>query len=366
VHVTFTDPRRADPGTDTARPLPGRCYTDPRVLERERDAVFGRSWNLVADAGRLAEPGAYASVEIAGRPLVLVRDGDTLRGFHNVCRHRGGPLTEGCGRQARLTCRYHGWTYGLDGRLLRAPEMSTETAAHGGSLDLRPVRVAQWANLVFATLDPDVPDLAEQLTELAADAAHLQLGRLRFHSRTTYAVACNWKLYVDNYLEGYHVPAVHPGLSRELDVRSYVTALGRRHVVQYAPIAGGDAAGRIYARGGDAAEARYYWLYPNVMLNCYEGVLQTNVVEPAGVDRCVVHFDWYLPDGEAGVALRAKLPAMAAFSDEVQAEDAAICAALQRNASSPAFEPGPYSTRYEAGLHLFHRLYAAAMDGAAP
>ena len=126
-------------------------------------------------------------------------------------------------------------------------------------------------------------------------------------------------------------------------------------------MAAGDSAGRVYASNAQAPEARYYWLFPNVMLNCYEGLLQANVVEPLGVDRCVVHFDWYLPGGEAGLAARERLPALAEFSDEVQAEDAAICAALQRNASSPAFEPGPYSSRYETGLHLFHRLYAAAL-----
>jgi choline monooxygenase len=365
--MTAPDDLRIDANLEHARPLPGRWYTDPRVFEQEREAVFGRSWNLVGHAGQFAAAGDYASIDVAGRPLVVVRDGDELRAFHNVCRHRGGPLTAGCGRHARFTCRYHGWSYALDGRLLRAPQMADEIATRAGTLDLKPARAATWAGLVFATTSTEVPPLAEHLRELAADAAHLRLDELRFHSRTSHPVECNWKLYVDNYLEGYHVPAVHPGLSRELDFRSYVTELGARHVVQYAPIAAGDATGRVYGASATAAEApqaRYYWLYPNVMLNCYEGVLQTNVVEPLGVDRCVVHFDWYLPSGAAGDAARAKLPAMAAFSAEVQAEDAAICAALQRNASSPAFEPGAYSSRYEGGLHLFHRLYAAAIRGA--
>jgi choline monooxygenase len=357
---------RTDARIDQARPLPGRCYTDAAWLAHERTAVFGRTWNLAAHAGQFPEHGSYASVEVAGEPVVIVRDGESLRAYYNVCRHRGGPLTEGCGRQRQFTCRYHGWSYALDGRVLRAPfmaeELARELARNAGTLDLRPVQVAQWAGLVFVNLDPAAGPLAEFLGSLTADAAHLRLERLRFHLRRSYPVAANWKVYVDNYLEGYHVPAVHPGLNREIDFRRYVTELGEHHSVQHAPIAAGGGAGRVYAADADAPDARYYWLFPNMMLNCYQGLLQVNVVEPAGVDRCLVHFDWYLPappvDGEA----LTRFERLAAFSDEVQAEDAAICAAVQRNVASTAFEPGPYSTQYETGVHHFHTLYARALQ----
>jgi choline monooxygenase len=352
---------RPDPDIRTARPLPGRCYTDPAWLAQERDAVFGRVWNLVAHAGQFAESGCFAAVDVAGQPIVIVRDGDALRAFYNVCRHRGGPLAEGCGRQRQFTCRYHGWSYAHDGRVLRAPLMAEELAVNAGRLDLKPVQVAQWANLVFVNLDPAAAPLADYLGGLVADAAHLGLDRLRFHLRRTYEVAANWKIYVDNYLEGYHVPAVHPGLNREIDFRSYVTELGERYSVQHAPIAAGGGAGRVYSAAAGSPEARYYWLFPNVMLNCYQGLMQTNVVEPAGVDRCLVHFDWFLPESPDDDAARATFERMAAFSDEVQAEDAGICAAVQRNVGSRGFEPGPYSVRYETGVHQFHTLYARRM-----
>jgi choline monooxygenase len=357
------DDLRTDARIEHARPLPGRCYTDPAWLAFERDAVFGRTWNLAARADQFAEHGSYASLEVAGQPVVVVRDGEALRGYYNVCRHRGGPLTDGCGRQRQFTCRYHGWSYALDGRVLRAPQMADELARNAGTLDLKPVQVARWGNLVFVNLDGAAAPLDAFLGAMAADAAHLRLDRLRFHLRRSYPVAANWKVYVDNYLEGYHVPAVHPGLNREIDFRRYVTELGDHYSVQHAPIAAGGGAGRVYAADAASPEARYYWLFPNVMLNCYQGQLQVNLVEPAGVDRCTVHFDWYLPAPPADADAHAQFERLAAFSDEVQAEDAAICAAVQRNLGSRGFEPGPYSTRYETGVHQFHTLYARWLRG---
>jgi choline monooxygenase len=354
---------RTDPRIEHARPLPGRCYTDPAWLAHERDAVFARTWNLVAHADQFPEHGSFASVTVAGQPVVIVRDGETLRGHYNVCRHRGGPLTEGCGRQRQFTCRYHGWSYALDGRVLRAPFMADELSRNAGTLDLKPVRVARWADLVFANLDVAATPLAAFLGSMTADAAHLRLERLRFHLRRSYPVAANWKIYVDNYLEGYHVPAVHPGLNREIDFRRYVTELGEHYSVQHAPIAAGGGAGRVYSADAANPEARYYWLFPNVMLNCYQGLMQVNVVEPAGIDRCVVHFDWYLSEAPTGDADRASFERLSAFSDEVQREDAGICAAVQRNVGSTAFEPGPYSMQYETGVHQFHTLYARWMCG---
>lgn len=345
-----------------SRPLPGHYYADPAWLPRERDAIFARAWNLVGWAEQFAEPGAYSSVTVAGEPIVIVRDADALRAYYNVCRHRGGPLTDGCGRQRQFTCRYHGWSYALDGRVLRAPHMAEELAAHRATLDLRPVQVARWANLVFVNLDPAAPGLVDSLGGLAEVAGPLALDRMRYVSSHTYTVAANWKVYVDNYLEGYHVPPVHPGLNREIDFRDYVTELGESWSYQHAPFARDAGGERLYAPRVAGDEARYYWLWPNIMLNIYQGLLQTNVVEPDGAERTRVRFDWFALEPPHDEPSRERTARMVAFSDEVQAEDAAICAAVQRNLGSRGFEPGPYSTRYETGVHQFHRLYADWMQ----
>ncbi len=332
-----------------ARALPGACYHDAALAELEQHAIFRHHWQFTTHASQLAAHGDFVSAELGGQPIVLIRDGATVRGFHNVCRHRGGPLTVGCGRQRQFTCRYHGWSYGLDGRLARAPLMQAETDGHGGALDLRPLRVETAGGLVFATSSAAAPPLDEWLATLAPELARWPLDGLVFVRRRTFDVQANWKIYVENYLEGYHVPAVHPGLNREIDFRAYTTELGDRWTCQHAPMAAGSGADRVYR---DGAHARYYWLHPNLMLNFYDGLLQTNIVEPVDVRHTRVHFDWYAPPGM-------DIARQMAFSDQVQDEDAEICASLQRNYQSPAFEPGPYSRQFEQGVHHFHRLYAA-------
>lgn len=336
-----------------ARALPGPCYHDVALAGTEQRAIFRRHWQFVTHASRLAQSGDFVSAELGGQPVVLTRDDAVLRGFHNVCRHRGGPLAVGCGRQRQFTCRYHGWSYGLDGRLARAPLMQAETEGHGGTLNLRALRVEAAGGLVFATSNAAAPALGAWLETLSPELARVAIDDLVFVRRRTFDVKANWKLYVENYLEGYHVPAVHPGLNREIDFRAYATEIGDHWTCQHVPMAAGSAADRVYR---DGAQARYYWLYPNLMLNFYDGLLQTNIVEPAGVDQTRVHFDWYAPPGM-------DIARQMAFSDQVQEEDAGICAALQRNYQSPAFEPGPYSRQFEQGVHHFHRLYLADLRG---
>jgi choline monooxygenase len=173
----------------------------------------------------------------------------------------------------------------------------------------------------------------------------------------TYPVNANWKVYVDNFLEGYHIPLVHPGLNRELDYRQYITEAGERHVLQYAPVREGTS--QHYHGGGGIDQALYYWLFPNVMLNIYEGQMQTNVVIPVDVDHTIVRFDWFAYPPVPNAESDPRWNELARFSEEVQAEDAQICEAVQRNLNSRAYVPGPYSPKRESGVQLFHRLMRA-------
>jgi choline monooxygenase len=176
--------------------------------------------------------------------------------------------------------------------------------------------------------------------------------------RRRYEVACNWKAYVDNYLEGYHIPLVHPGLHRELDYGAYRVETARYHSRQHAPLrpVAGEAAGRKYVPTEADADAEYYWLFPNVTLNLYQGLLQTNAIEPLGVDRTAVLFDWYAAEPPADPTADATWQTLVAFSDEIQAEDAEICAAVQRNLRSRAYDRGRYAPARENGVHHFHGL----------
>jgi choline monooxygenase len=336
---------------------PASFYIDPLRLQHERDDVFARSWQLVGRADQLAQPGDYFTTQVGKEPLLFTNDGGTLRGFFNVCRHRAGPIAYGCGRAQRLSCRYHGWTYDLSGQLLRTTEMDGAVDFDVSKIRLQQVAVHRFGPLLFAALEPSTPAFDDFHPGVSAHCAPLGLERMRYVAMRDFPVKSNWKVYVDNYLEGYHIPLVHPALNRELDYRQYATELGPRHVLQYAPIRANTAQ---HYRGGDGqSQAFYYWLFPNIMLNIYEGQLQTNVVIPVDANNTIVRFEWYslepLPDPQTNE----RWLELARFSEEVQAEDATICEAVHNNMHSRAYVSGPYSPVREEGVRLFHRLMQA-------
>jgi choline monooxygenase len=371
---TMLDPSSIDPEIARAWTLPARHYFDPETYQQEREKIFHRTWQVVGHRDQLATAGDYFTVELAGEPLLLVRDQNgEVRGFYNVCRHRAGPPAEGCGSRKVFRCGYHGWTYGLDGKLISAPEFEGVEAFEPAQFSLRPVQVAEWSNLIFVNLDLvnlDFVNLDDESQPLAATLGDMdqlvekyRFSEMKLFERRTYEVNCNWKTYVDNYLEGYHLPSVHPGLNRELDYGSYEVEIHPSYVRQFSAIRGpqpGDASPRRYQGAKEDLNTDYLWIFPNWMLNCYPDNVSLNVVLPLGPDRSVVIFEWYVPEQQLGgeTARRA-----VAFSDEIQAEDAAICETVQKNLTSKSYDRGRYSVKQEKGVHAFHRLYAAAMSG---
>jgi choline monooxygenase len=327
-------------------------YMDPARLHTEQQEVFARSWQLVGHVAQLAQSGDYFTTRLGGESLLLTNDGGTIRGFFNVCRHRAGPVAYGCGRAQRLSCRYHGWTYDLSGQLLRTTEME------GSGIDPTQIRlqsfaVHQFGPLLFAALDPSTPAFDEFFPGVAARCAPLGLERMRYVTTREYPVRANWKVYVDNFLEGYHIPLVHPALNREIDYRRYIVELGERYTLQYAPVREGSE--HYHGEVGDG-QAYYYWLFPNIMLNIYEGQLQTNVVTPIDATHTSVRFDWYAFEPLPDPGKDERWVELARFSEEVQAEDAQICEAVQFNLGSRAYRPGLYSPKREKGVQLFHSL----------
>ena len=344
---------------DHALALPAPYYTDPRLPALDAAAVFARSWQLVGHAAQLSGVGDHVVADVAGLPLLIVRsDAATIRAFHNVCRHRAGPLATCDGRGAgALRCHYHGWTYGLDGVLRGAPEMGRAPDFRPADIRLPEVRVQVWQGLVFVATGTAAP-FAEFVAGIDARLGPQRtLAGHEFHHRVHYDVACNWKVYVDNYLEGYHVPQIHPGLNRLLDYRSYITETAAWHSLQYSPL---ESAPDLYGNG----EALYYFLYPNTMLNILPGRLQTNRVLPLGVDRCRVEFDFcYAPD--AGAAAQARRTRDLAFSDEVQQEDVGMCEQVQRGLASGSYRAGRLNPLRENAVHHFHELLRQAYRYAA-
>jgi choline monooxygenase len=287
-------------------------------------------------------------------PLVIVRgedeDGRPLRALHNVCRHRAGPLATCAARGARaLTCQYHGWTYGLDGRLRGAPEMGRAEASTPPRWRCRRRGWRSGKGSCSPRSDAHAPPfeaLVEGIDARLATAGHA-LGDLRFHQRVSYDIDCDWKVYVDNYLEGYHVPRVHPALNAALDYASYRTDLARWHSLQSSPL-------DIRADALRQRRSAVLWLWPNTMLNCLPGRLQTNRVLPLGVGRCRVEFDFFYANESAQSAADAQ------FSDLVQHEDIAICTAVQRGLASGSYEAGRLNPLRESGVWHFHELLRSA------
>jgi choline monooxygenase len=300
--------------------------------------------------------GALAAT-VAGRPLLAIVDprGEP-RAFHNVCRHRGGPLAPKAGAPGVLQCRYHGWTYRTDGSLLGTPHFGEREALDPARLALPPVAVETWEGQVFVSLAPDgrrPASLAVQLAGLGARLGDSAPGELRFARRASYDVRCNWKVYVDNYLEGYHVPHVHPELMALYDFRRYRSELYEAWSLQVGPLSDEPS---VYSAGG--GEALYAFLFPNFMLNVLPGRLQTNRVVPLGAERCRVDFDYYFSDvASAGAA--ARIEADLAFSDLVQRQDVEICERIQEGLASPAYDRGRFCAAMEAGVHHFQELLKA-------
>ena len=278
---------------------PSSWYTEPAILDLERRAVFPRSWQFAARIDQLTDSGRYVTGEIAGEPIAIVRGNDNiLRGFFNVCRHHAAAiLTQAEGTAENLRCPYHGWTYDLAGNLILAPEFGGVANFDRAAYGLAPMQLGVWTNWVFAkphAADPSLEDFLGK--DLLERFERLNLEQLRWFERRSYFLNCNWKVFVDNYLDGgYHVPHIHGGLNSVLDYSNYTIETGERFCLQSSSIAPDKGEPKTAAvRTGK--RAYYYWIYPNFMINIYDGVMDTNLVIPRGVDKTEVMFDYYFSD----------------------------------------------------------------------
>lgn len=342
---------------------PSSWYVDPELFELERRAVFARSWQPVARAADLAEPGSYASGVFAGEPWVVVRGEDgRLRGFANTCRHKGHEVVQGCGRAERLVCGYHAWAYDDRGRLRSAPGMAGIRGFDRAEMSLPPLATEVWGPWVWVSHDAEAHDpgassLAEELSELERRLAATGWDELTYVRSASWDVRCNWKVYVDNYLDGgYHIPHMHPTLDAQIDMSTYDTEVFERYSIQ----SSGVSAARDERIDYDAADrigegAIYAWLFPNFMLNRYGGCLDTNRVVPLGPGRCRVEYEFFFADTE-GETARRFIEESVEQSATTQREDIAICESVQVGLQAASYERGRYAPRLERGEHHFHSL----------
>ena len=347
-----------------ASTIPSPWYVDARVADLELENVFSKTWQVIGRTDQIQKPGDFLTFTVAGEPIVAVRGTDgQLRAFYNVCRHHAAAVvTESCGHAQILHCPYHGWNYGLDGSLKGMPEFEGVKGFDRSANGLVPVKVATWEKFVLVNLDSNAEPVERFLGRIMQRMAPLEVTKLHYVASRQYDIACNWKVFVDNYHDGgYHVPHLHKGLNSVLDYKQYTIENEDRYCLQSSPMVSSDEDAATGAtRKGD--RAWYFWQYPNFMINCYAGYMDTNLVIPVDVDHCRVIFDFYF--GEVATeAARKYNEESIAVGDRVQSEDLGICEAVQRGLKSRAYGAGRLSVRREAGEHLFHRLLAADLKG---
>lgn len=329
--------------------LPATLYrNDPELWAKERRAIFARSWQFFGHESQLSEAGQWRAETIAGYPIIVVRDeAGGLRGYHNACRHRAGPLTDGPGGRCagELVCRYHGWRYTLDGRLRSARDFGPADGFDPRDYSLVPVRVEVWRGLVFVSVEAGIEPLADWVAPMERRLAGRDWGVLRVALARSHPIACNWKTYVENYLEGYHVPSIHPSLDAEVRSDEYrVTVEGRVAIHEVPP-----------RRPDPVYEGLWAWLWPNLGVNIYATGLMMERISPHGAAATRLDYLYLMPEG---VEVSAETLAM---SDVVTAEDVRIAEQVQANLDAGIYDTGRLSPRHETGVAAFQAMVRSAL-----
>ena len=337
-------------------------YTDPEILRREQERIFRSAWQYVGHLGQLATPGSFASA-VGRTPVVVTRAGDgVLRGFVNVCRHRGFPLAEGEQSRETLQCPYHAWTYGLDGSLRAAPRSEEEPDFPQDELGLAPVAVGTWGPFVFANVAPDPKPLSQALGSMPAQVAELGLDveSLVHHSRWETDIDANWKIACENYLECYHCQVAHPSFSEAIDVsvEAYELAADGRLATQHGPLREGGSA--TLDLTGELPRSQFHFLWPNLTVNILPGRPNISIgpIVPRTPERTYRFMDYFFgPDVE-----QAWIADLMAFDDQVGQEDVKLVEGVQRGVSSGALERGVLMSRSEQLIVQFQALTSAALE----
>jgi choline monooxygenase len=349
----------ADLPLEKARTLPSTWYRSSEIQSLECRHIFGNTWQALARTEQLEKPGSFVTADLAGEPIVIVRDGEgTLRAFSNVCRHRAARVVcEDEGIATRLRCRYHGWTYDLSGNLRGVPDFDGVEDFRREGNGLPQLEVAEWGPFVWVHAGTNPPALIDYLAPLPERSVELHLQDLKFVARREYRLQCNWKVYVDNYLDGgYHVQTVHPGLAGALDGARYKTEVFERTSLQSSPLRSASGQNSSVRRVRSGAAAFYWWVFPNLMINVCGPVMDTNLVLPIDAASCRVIFGFHFANCSAEAeGFRQESMAVA---HQIQLEDIGICEDVQRGLASCTFVAGRFSVRRESAGYRFHRLIA--------
>jgi phenylpropionate dioxygenase-like ring-hydroxylating dioxygenase large terminal subunit len=337
--MTLTEPPTQTSGRET---VPWSWYSDPAILNLELERIFRCSWQYAGHVGELDGPGSYFPSATGPVPIVITLDREgVLRGFVNICRHRGAIVATGASRRGTLQCPYHAWTYGLDGRLRAAPRSDADPALDFSCRGLAEVSVGTWGPFVFANPDPQAEPLSEALADLPEVVAEhgLEIDTLRLHRRVHYQLNANWKIALENYLECYHCQVNHPGLVEVIDERRLELHAQGLRTSQFAPIhpRSLDGRGPIDARGEVGSAQNHLW-FPTLKFNVLPGHpnLSIGPLWPSGPQTSAGYLDYWF-----GEAVDKKwIEELLALDNQIGAEDTALVEAAQQGTSAGIIERG--------------------------
>ena len=324
-------------------------YVREDVWQDERRLIFSQSWQYMGPVSDVAEAGAYLAIDIAGTPVFAIRGRDgVLRGFRNVCRHRGAKLlAEGAGQCGLVVCPYHKWSYSDTGRLVQAPWFGRDPAIIPEDWPLEPVQLDTWRGLLFASLAPE-GTLLDQLGALPQELADEPMETYAATNSATVSFDANWKVYTDNFVEGYHIPGTHPSFYAAIDFEAFETTAHAGFVKMTAPPKDG-----LFYRG------KWLWMWPNWTLSLFQGGMNVSRINPTGVARTDQHYHFFFADTtDAGAPTRAQ---SVDGTLAVVREDTQVCTETHRNYAAGAYTPGPLSGRHEKGVQYFQSRVAAAL-----
>ena len=354
--VTPAFRKTADTFAPGATTLPQRYFISPEVFAEEQAAIFSAQWVLVGHQSQIGKAGDYFVQEVAGESLIMARDREgSIRGFYNVCRHRGTRLCEEqSGHSSTIQCPYHAWTYGLDGRLIGVPHMESVPGFDRADYSLHAVNLAVWHGFIFVNLADDPLPLEKWFAPLAGKFSQWNMPRLRSARRIEYDVRANWKLMFENYSECYHCPGVHPMLSK---VSPYDSA---ENDLTEGPFLGGfmkvnkgksltmsgNACALSVGDDNDLQHVFYYSIFPNMLLSMHPEYVMVHQLWPQSPERTLILCDWFFhPDAAVATDPGYNPDDAIEFWDMTNKQDWHVCELSQQGIASRAYRPGPYSPR---------------------
>lgn len=340
-----------NPDIRTSSTISSDLYKDLNWFEKLKEKVFAQSWQFVCDTKMLANnndifPYRFLDSFIE-EPLILINRNNNYFSYSNVCTHRGNLLIKNPGNYNQIQCAYHGRRFDLDGNFIHMP--STEGMLNFPCSDDNLVKIPSQkiGPLIFNSLNPAF-DLNQIVNNITSKIEDYSINDFKFFEEYSqdYLVQANWALYCDNYLEGFHIPFIHPGLNQEIDAHNYEVSTGDNYVLQTAYA----KKGGISFKNSNGIAAYYLWVFPNIMFNFYPWGLSLNLVKPIKTDLTKVSFRTYIANESLyGLGAGSDL-------DKVEREDQNIVEQVQKGVQSRFYKKGRFSPSKEKGVHAFHLM----------